>query len=59
MVYQKKSLLSMSTLNTSPDLNGSQIDVFERPPTALEFARMVHISRPVIIKGQAKGRRCN
>ncbi|KAE9410522.1 Clavaminate synthase-like protein [Gymnopus androsaceus JB14] len=33
------------------DLNGSHIDVLENPPTALEFARIVHISRPVLIRG--------
>ncbi|KAJ7095389.1 cupin-like domain-containing protein [Mycena belliarum] len=33
------------------DLNGTHIDVLEQPPTALEFARLVHISRPVLIRG--------
>ncbi|KAJ6599062.1 Clavaminate synthase-like protein [Mycena vulgaris] len=33
------------------DLNGIQIDVLEEPPTALEFSRLVHISRPVLIRG--------
>ncbi|KAL0579685.1 hypothetical protein V5O48_002315 [Marasmius crinis-equi] len=33
------------------ELNGSSFDVLESPPTALEFARMTHISRPVLIKG--------
>ncbi|KAJ7904520.1 cupin-like domain-containing protein [Mycena olivaceomarginata] len=33
------------------DLNGSHIDVLEQPPTALEFSRLVHISRPVLIRG--------
>ncbi|KAJ7682797.1 cupin-like domain-containing protein [Mycena polygramma] len=33
------------------DLNGDHIDVLERPPTALEFSRLVHISRPVLIRG--------
>ncbi|KAJ7638816.1 cupin-like domain-containing protein [Roridomyces roridus] len=33
------------------DLNGSHIDVLEEPPTALEFSRLVNISRPVLIRG--------
>jgi len=33
------------------DLNGSTIEVLEKPPSPLEFSRLVHISRPVIIKG--------
>ncbi|KAF7355320.1 JmjC domain-containing protein 7 [Mycena sanguinolenta] len=33
------------------DLNGDHIDVLEQPPTALEFSRLVHISRPVLIRG--------
>ncbi|KAK7054280.1 hypothetical protein R3P38DRAFT_2856957, partial [Favolaschia claudopus] len=33
------------------DLNGDHIDVLEEPPTALEFSRLVHISRPVLIRG--------
>ncbi|KAJ7433849.1 cupin-like domain-containing protein [Mycena galericulata] len=33
------------------DLNGTHIDVLEEPPTALEFSRLVHISRPVLIRG--------
>ncbi|KAF8195886.1 cupin-like domain-containing protein [Mycena galopus ATCC 62051] len=33
------------------DLNGGHIDVLEQPPTALEFSRLVHISRPVLIRG--------
>ncbi|THV08551.1 Clavaminate synthase-like protein [Dendrothele bispora CBS 962.96] len=33
------------------DLNGLHVDVLEKPPTALEFSRLVHISRPVLIKG--------
>ena len=33
------------------DLNGSGIEILEKPPSPLEFARLVHISRPVIIKG--------
>lgn len=33
------------------DLNGSGIEVLEKPPSPLEFSRLVHISRPVIIKG--------
>ncbi|KAF9451730.1 Clavaminate synthase-like protein [Macrolepiota fuliginosa MF-IS2] len=33
------------------DLNGSHIEILDQPPTALEFSRLIHISRPVIIKG--------
>ncbi|KAF8621666.1 hypothetical protein AX15_007680 [Amanita polypyramis BW_CC] len=33
------------------ELNGSFVEILEKPPTALEFSRLVHISRPVIIKG--------
>ncbi|KAF8639863.1 hypothetical protein AX17_001118 [Amanita inopinata Kibby_2008] len=33
------------------ELNGSYIEVLESPPTALEFSRLVHIARPVVIKG--------
>lgn len=33
------------------DLNGSTFEVLKEPPSALEFARIVHISRPVVIKG--------
>jgi jumonji domain-containing protein 7 len=32
-------------------MNGSSIQTLESPPTATEFAQLVHISRPVIIKG--------
>ncbi|KAJ3857401.1 Clavaminate synthase-like protein [Lentinula lateritia] len=32
------------------DLNGDHIDILEGTPTALEFARIVQISRPVLIK---------
>ncbi|EPQ59252.1 Clavaminate synthase-like protein [Gloeophyllum trabeum ATCC 11539] len=32
-------------------LNGSQYDILGKPPSALEFARLVQISRPVLIKG--------
>lgn len=32
------------------DLNGARIQVFDRPPTALEFSRLVHISRPVVFR---------
>lgn len=34
------------------DLNGSHIETLDRPPTALEFSRLIHVSRPVIIKGK-------
>ncbi|KAG2754783.1 Clavaminate synthase-like protein [Suillus brevipes Sb2] len=33
------------------DMNGLSIQTLERPPTAAEFAQLVHISRPVVIKG--------
>ncbi|KAG1806803.1 cupin-like domain-containing protein [Suillus plorans] len=33
------------------DMNGSSIQTLESPPTAAEFAQLVHISRPVVIKG--------
>ncbi|KIL70053.1 hypothetical protein M378DRAFT_68218 [Amanita muscaria Koide BX008] len=32
------------------ELNGSYIEILDSPPTALGFSRLVHISRPVIIK---------
>ncbi|KDQ64509.1 hypothetical protein JAAARDRAFT_145309 [Jaapia argillacea MUCL 33604] len=32
------------------DLNGSAFQVLHTPPSALEFSRLVHISRPVLIK---------
>ncbi|KAL0950026.1 hypothetical protein HGRIS_010034 [Hohenbuehelia grisea] len=31
--------------------NGSSYAVLQSPPTALEFSRLVHVSRPVLIKG--------
>ncbi|KAF5370114.1 hypothetical protein D9758_001043 [Tetrapyrgos nigripes] len=37
------------------DLNGFHVDVLEKPPTPLEFSRLVHISRPVLIKGDPVG----
>ena len=33
------------------DLNGAQYDVLEDSPIPLEFSRLVHIGRPVLIKG--------
>ncbi|KDQ28945.1 hypothetical protein PLEOSDRAFT_1102984 [Pleurotus ostreatus PC15] len=33
------------------DLNGSYYETLRAPPTALEFSRLVHISRPVVIEG--------
>lgn len=36
------------------DLNGDHIDILEGTPTALEFARIVQISRPVLIKSHLK-----
>ncbi|OSD04660.1 Clavaminate synthase-like protein [Trametes coccinea BRFM310] len=35
------------------DLNGTQYDVLEDFPTPLEFSRMVHISRPILMRGSA------
>ncbi|KAI0375825.1 Clavaminate synthase-like protein [Pilatotrama ljubarskyi] len=35
------------------ELNGSQIDVLDSSPTALEFSRLVHIGRPVLIRDSA------
>ncbi|KAI0720305.1 Clavaminate synthase-like protein [Cerioporus squamosus] len=35
------------------DLNGTQYDVLEEAPTPLEFSRLVHIARPVLIKESA------
>ncbi|KAI0832600.1 Clavaminate synthase-like protein [Trametes gibbosa] len=35
------------------DLNGSQFDVLEKFPTPLEFSRLVHIGRPVLIRDSA------
>jgi len=32
-------------------MNGSHVEVWKTPPSALEFSRLVHISRPVVIKG--------
>ncbi|KAF9534322.1 hypothetical protein CPB83DRAFT_329092 [Crepidotus variabilis] len=33
------------------DHNGTTIEILKKPPTALEFSRLVHVSRPAIIKG--------
>lgn len=38
-------------LSNYVDLNGSHFDVLDEPPTPLEFSRISHISRPVLIKG--------
>ncbi len=32
-------------------LNGDHYDILESPPSAVEFSRLCHISRPVLIKG--------
>ncbi|KAJ4481542.1 Clavaminate synthase-like protein [Lentinula edodes] len=37
------------------DLNGDHIDILEGPPTALEFARIVQISRPRLTRQVAPG----
>ncbi|KAK0230743.1 cupin-like domain-containing protein [Armillaria fumosa] len=33
------------------DLNGSHIDILDKPPTPLEFSRIAHVSRPVVVHG--------
>ncbi|KAH0839749.1 clavaminate synthase-like protein [Lanmaoa asiatica] len=33
------------------DMNGPSYRVLDHPPTPLEFSRLVHLSRPVVIKG--------
>ena len=33
------------------ELNGTHIETLEEPPSPTEFMRLVHISRPVVIKG--------
>lgn len=33
------------------ELNGLHYDVLDEPPSPSEFMRLVHISRPVVIKG--------
>jgi len=35
------------------DLNGTSFEQWDFPPSALEFSRLVHISRPVLIKGRS------
>ncbi|KAI9056508.1 Clavaminate synthase-like protein [Trametes sanguinea] len=35
------------------DLNGTQYDILEDFPTALEFSRLVYVGRPVLIRGSA------
>lgn len=37
----------LTPLNRQAELNGSSIDELQGPPTALQFSRLVHISRPV------------
>ncbi|KAG5221092.1 LON-domain-containing protein [Salix suchowensis] len=34
------------------DLNGSYYETLRAPPSALEFSRFIHISRPVVIEGK-------
>ena len=34
------------------DLNGSYYETLDSPPNATEFMRLVHVSRPVVIKGK-------
>ena len=38
------------------DLNGSHIQALDDPPSALQFLRLVNISRPVLIKGSTRNR---
>ncbi|KAF8165341.1 Clavaminate synthase-like protein, partial [Crassisporium funariophilum] len=33
------------------ELNGNSLQILDQPPSPLEFSRLIHISRPVIIKG--------
>lgn len=33
-----------------PEQNGDHVEVLEKPPSALEFSQLVHVSRPVVIK---------
>lgn len=40
-----------NSFDSSVDLNGSHFEVLDEPPSALQFARLSHISRPVLIKG--------
>ena len=44
----------MYLLIRASDLNGSYIETLDAPPSALEFSRLVHVSRPVVIKGQSQ-----
>ncbi|EIW76115.1 Clavaminate synthase-like protein [Coniophora puteana RWD-64-598 SS2] len=37
--------------NEYHDANGSRFETLDHPPSPLEFSRLVHISRPVLIKG--------
>lgn len=36
-------------------LNGDHYDILESPPSPVEFARICHVSRPVLIKGKPGG----
>ncbi|KNZ79808.1 JmjC domain-containing protein E [Termitomyces sp. J132] len=46
---QRASLRWLS--NEYFEQNGDNIEILENPPSSLEFSRLVHISRPVVIKG--------
>jgi hypothetical protein len=52
--YGGSSYTSHSQISTYKflDLNGGHIEILQQPPTALEFSRLMHISRPVIIRGK-------
>lgn len=41
----------INSLNLPIELNGNHVETLQEPPSAVEFSRLVHISRPVIIKG--------
>lgn len=46
-IYQRTGSIHLQR----SDMNGSSYHVLDHPPTPLEFARLVHLSRPVVIKG--------
>lgn len=42
--------LSLLLSTRLSEMNGTHVEVLLEPPSALEFARLVHISRPVLIE---------
>lgn len=48
--YNLSSTDPKPVLSPSPEMNGTQHDILEGLPTSLEFSKLVHISRPVLIK---------